>query len=77
MPLNTGDCPRCGCWIVKSTKCHCGAVHGNYCANCGRWAAPALKRTQYTELEPMPGKFADLVPKRCLLGRVEHDHKLM
>ncbi len=65
--LNNEDCPRCGCWTKKMFDCNCGQVHAEYCGNCGRYVAPALKRDEYIEPD-------SLVPP-CTLGQVLHAHE--
>lgn len=65
--VNQEDCPRCGCWVVEEFKCGCGQIHADVCANCGRYAAPALRRDQYAEPDEM-------IP-RCSLGQVLHKHE--
>jgi hypothetical protein len=31
----TEPCVACGCHLVSTFECNCGAVHGDYCENCG------------------------------------------
>lgn len=67
-------CPRCGCRIVKDLTCGCESLRDvDYCENCGRYAAPALKPDEHTELAPaIPGLGPLTLP--CELGPVLHRH---
>jgi hypothetical protein len=49
---------------VRVFACNCGAVHSDYCVNCGRWAS--LGPQESVELTGW-----DAV---CVLGPVPHDH---
>jgi hypothetical protein len=64
--LNTESCPKCGCWMVRSFECNCGELHGYCCLNCGRYAAPTLRRDEYADL--------DEFTQECKLGPIEHNH---
>jgi hypothetical protein len=57
-------CPRCGCHLVRAFACNCGAVHSDYCVNCGRFTS--LCRMDYVELSELD------VP--CVEGAVPHVH---
>lgn len=67
--VNTEDCPRCGCWVVQHFSCNCGVAHGDYCLNCGRYAAPALGRGQHVSAEDKEGIVS------CVAGKVLHGHE--
>jgi hypothetical protein len=69
--LNTEDCPRCGCWMIRTFKCNCGQMHGNICDNCGRWTSPTLERSEHTELV----RFLGIGPNHCKVGPVIHAHE--
>jgi len=62
--ISDTPCPRCGCFIVKKFECGCGAVHSDYCNNCGRWTT--LLPTEYAALGD--------IDARCEAGRVPHEH---
>jgi hypothetical protein len=57
-------CPRCGCHLAHLFECGCGAVHSDYCCNCGRFTD--LPREAHIELGPYD------VP--CEHGAVAHEH---
>jgi hypothetical protein len=62
--LLTAPCPRCGCYVAKHFDCNCGAVHDDYCINCGRWVS--LPSDQYTTLTELD--------EACEKGAVLHEH---
>lgn len=65
--LNTEDCPRCGCSMVTPGD----VVDVWHCLNCGRRAAPALRRDEYTNLTAIA--FTGVT--RCAFGAVVHEHR--
>lgn len=64
--LNDVACPRCGCWLKKNFECGCGAVHSDYCVNCGRFTT----LPPYQTLELCEG----FGQARCEKGPVMHNH---
>ncbi len=56
-------------WIVKqgadNRKCGCGAVHSDYCVNCGRWSD--LPLDQHATM-------IDGYDEPCTAGKVPHEH---
>lgn len=57
-------CPKCGCHMRQHFDCNCGAVHDDYCLNCGRFVS--LPADESIELE--------VIDVRCAAGRCPHDH---
>ncbi len=72
--INDVACPRCSCWVVKDLTCGSASIHDvDYCENCGRYAAPALRPDQHTDLGPDLQEFGPLALP-CKLGQVLHRH---
>lgn len=64
MILRPTPCPKCGCHMARTFECGCGAVHDDYCVNCGRFVSvPPDRSTELTEVDA-----------RCPCGPVQHDH---
>jgi hypothetical protein len=57
-------CPRCGCHLVKTFECDCGACKDDYCGNCGRFTSFSSK--EFVEMAPYV--------VRCDEGPVPHEH---
>lgn len=62
--LSVVPCPRCECHMVRTFDCTCGAVHDEFCANCGRWTS--LPTTHALVLGP--------IDEVCKEGRTDHQH---
>ena len=62
--LSPKSCPRCGCHMRAHFECGCGAVHSDYCTNCGRFTD--LPDDAYAELSDPD------VP--CTAGQQIHVH---
>ena len=54
-------CTTCGCHMMRPFEYNCGAVHGDFCLNCGR------------RIGAEPGRLTE-VDLRCERGATPHDH---
>jgi hypothetical protein len=62
--LRDTPCPRCGCFLVRTFCCGCGAHDELICSNCAR--AQSLPPHEHVELSPF-----DI---RCTMGARPHHH---
>ena len=65
----TEPCVACGCHLVSTFECNCGAVHGDYCENCGGFLNMPHDPIE-TENEGLEMWWAG----RCTAGAVDHVH---
>lgn len=64
--LSEKPCPRCKCHMQAEFKCGCGAMHDNFCRNCGRFCSIADDKA--VELS--------IFDAECPVGYAFHNHPL-